>query len=90
MENVGITVKMDALRLDALKYFLSQKEELTPQQMLERALAEMYEKYVPEETRGYLDSRMPSTTPKPRLKRTGKPHEKKEAHRDKTETPTAG
>lgn len=83
MENVSITVKMDAMRLDALKYFLSQKEELTPQQMLERALTEMYEKYVPEETRGYLDSRVPSTTPKPRPKRpAAKPPEKKEARDD--------
>ena len=57
VEKVELKVTMEPERLDALRYFLSAKEKSTPQKELERALEGLYEKYVPPETREYLDSK---------------------------------
>ena len=57
MEKTELTVSMEAGRLDALRYFLAVKSKRTPQQELQRALEELYETYVPAETRAYLDAR---------------------------------
>ena len=47
--------------------FLSAKEKSTPQRELQRALEELYEKYVPAEMREYLDSKCrPPARPRPR------------------------
>ena len=51
VEKVELTVSMEPERLDALRYFLA------PQKELQRALEELYETYVPAETRAYLDAR---------------------------------
>lgn len=66
MEKVNLTVSIESIRLDALQFFLASKENTTPQKELEKMLTEMYEKYVPAETRQYLDSKLkpPSTTKK--------------------------
>lgn len=64
MEKVNLTVSIESIRLDALQFFLASKENTTPQKELEKMLGEMYEKYVPAETRLYLDSKLkaPATT----------------------------
>lgn len=70
MEKVNLTVSIESVRLDALQFYLASKENTTPQKELEKMLVEMYEKYVPAETRQYLDSKLkPATTPKSRPKR---------------------
>ena len=57
VEKVELTVRMEPERLDALRYFLAAKNKRTPQKELQRALEELYETYVPAETRAYLDAR---------------------------------
>lgn len=66
MEKVELKVTMEPERLDALRYFLSAKEKSTPQKELQRALDELYEKYVPAEMRAYLDSKCKPATSRPR------------------------
>ena len=56
MEKTELTVSMEPERLDALRYFLAAKNKRTPQKELQRALEELYEAYVPAETRAYLDA----------------------------------
>ena len=73
MEKVEIKLTIEAERLDALQFFLSAKEHTTPQKELEKLLKELYEKYVPADTREYLDSKLkPSPPPRPRPKRPAK------------------
>ena len=57
VEKVELTVSMEPERLDALRYFLAAKNKRTPQKELQLALEELYETYVPAETRAYLDAR---------------------------------
>lgn len=67
MEKTELTVTIEPERLDALRYFLSAREKSTPQRELQRALEELYEKYVPAEMREYLDSKCrPPARPRPR------------------------
>ena len=70
MEKIDLTVSIEDVRLDALQFFLASKENTTPQEELEKMLVEMYEKYVPAETRQYLDSKLkPAPAPKSRPRR---------------------
>ena len=70
MEKVDLTVSLEAERLDALKFFMATKENTDPQTELQKALTQMYETYVPADTRAYLDSKLkPAATPKPRARR---------------------
>lgn len=69
MEKVELKVTMEPERLDALRYFLSAKEKSTPQKELQRALDELYEKYVPAEMREYLDNKCKPATSRPRSRR---------------------
>ena len=74
MEKIELKVSIEAIRLDALQFYLSSKENTTPQKALEKMLTEMYEKYVPAETRLYLDSKLkPAAVSKPRPKRPPQP-----------------
>lgn len=66
MEKVELKVTMEPERLDALRYFLSIKEKSTPQKELQRALDELYEKYVPAEMREYLDNKCKPMSSRPR------------------------
>lgn len=71
MEKVDLTVSLEAERLDALKFFMATKENTDPQTELEKALSQMYETYVPTDTREYLDSKLkPAAGTKPRTRRT--------------------
>ena len=57
MDKTELPVSREPERLDALRYFLAAKNKRTPQKELQRALEELYEAYVPAETRAYLDAR---------------------------------
>ena len=68
MDKIELKVTMEPERLDALRYFLSEQEKSTPEKELQRRLDELYEKYVPADTRAYLDHkrRPPAARPRPR------------------------
>ena len=53
MDKIELKVTMEPERLDALRYFLSAKEKRTPEKELQRLLEELYEKYVPADTRAH-------------------------------------
>jgi len=72
MEMVELTVCMDQIRFDALSFYMGSRENTEPQKALEKLLEELYEKYVPAETREYLDSKL-KPAPKPRPKRAPRP-----------------
>ena len=70
MDKIDLTVSIESVRLDALRFYLEAKENTTPQKELEKMLSEMYEKYVPAETRQYLDSKLKTAAaPKSRPRR---------------------
>ena len=69
MEKIELKVSMEPERLDALRYFLQKQQKGSPQKELERALEELYETYVPADTRAYLDSRCRPVAARPRPKR---------------------
>lgn len=74
MEMIELKVSIEAGRFDALKYFMSTRENTDPQKALEKTLEEMYEKHVPPDTREYLDSKLkPAPVQKARPKRTPRP-----------------
>lgn len=73
VEKVELTVRMEPERLDALRYFLATKNKRTPQKELQRALEELYETYVPAETRAYLDARCRPDRHRPRRPAVSKP-----------------
>ncbi|BAK98099.1 hypothetical protein OBV_09010 [Oscillibacter valericigenes Sjm18-20] len=59
MSKTNITIPFDEEKLSALDFSL-QKENATAQQCMEKDLAELYEKSVPEPLREYLDSKSSS------------------------------
>ena len=63
MEKIELTVSMEEPRLDVLNYFLAQNGS-SAQKELEKMLIELYEKTVPEETRGYVESKIAPPKPK--------------------------
>ena len=74
MEKVDITIQIEAERLKALDFFLFDKQKSSLKAELEKAAEGMYEKFVPEDTRRYIDSQMrPVPASKNKAKRTGKP-----------------
>lgn len=72
MEKIELKVTIEPERLDALRYFLSAKEKSTPEKELQRALEELYEKYIPGEMREYLDSKCKPATSRPRPRRSAR------------------
>ena len=68
MSKTNITIPFDEDKLSALDFSL-QKENTTAQQRMEKDLAELYEKSVPEPLREYLDSK---STPAAKSKRPTK------------------
>jgi hypothetical protein len=73
MEKTELTVSIEPERLAALQFFMLSKAKTTPQKELDHALEEMYEKYVPADTREYLDSKRKPVPARPRPKRPAKP-----------------
>ena len=88
MEKVDIIIQIEAERLKALDFFLFDTQKSSLKAELEKAAEGMYEKFVPEDTRRYIDSQMrPAPTSKNRTKRTGKPIPKQgeDAHPEEME-----
>ena len=56
MEKVDIIIQIEAERLKALDFFLFDKQKSSLKAELEKAAEGMYEKFVPEDTRRYIDS----------------------------------
>ena len=79
MEKIELKVSMEPERLDALRYFLQKQQKGSPQKELERALEELYETYVPADTRAYLDSRCRPAAARPRPKRPARSAQAKRA-----------
>lgn len=69
MDKIELKVTMEPERLDALRYFLSEQEKSTPEEELQRGLDELYEKYVPADTRAYLDHKCKPSAARPRPRR---------------------
>lgn len=71
MENLTITLPLDAERMRALEIYLRQ-ENATVQKCMETALRQLYEEKVPEQVRAYLEARAtpqrPKRPPRPRPK----------------------
>jgi len=81
MEKTELTVSIEPERLDALNYFLSQ-DGSSAQKELERMLTELYETKVPENTRGYIDSKIAPPRPKRPPRPAAKPKAEKEEHHE--------
>ena len=91
MEKIELTVSIEPERLDALNYFLAQ-DGSSAQKELEKMLAELYERKVPEDTRGYIESKIaptkprrpahPAPKPKPSPSAPQQTEQKKEAHHE--------
>lgn len=69
MDKIELKVTMEPERLDALRYFLSGQEKSTPEKELQRGLDELYEKYVPADTRAYLDHKCKPSAARPKPRR---------------------
>ena len=88
MEMVDITIQIETERLTALNFFLFDKQNSSLKTELEKAAEEMYEKYVPEDTRRFIESKTkPIPTAKARPKRPApkpapKPNAEKEVPHD--------
>ena len=73
MEKVDITIQIEVGRLKALYFFIFDKQNSSLKTELEKTAEELYEKYVPEDTRRFIESQMkPTLAPKPRTKRIPK------------------
>ena len=70
MKKVNVTISFEDEKLDALQFFMD-KENSSPQKELEEALTKIYERYVPDQIREYLDSRS-SPLAKDKAKRTSR------------------
>lgn len=70
MKKVNVTISFEDEKLDALQFFMD-KENSSPQKELEEALTKIYERYVPDQMREYLDSRS-SSAAKDKVKRTSR------------------
>lgn len=66
-----LTVSIETVKLQALNYFMGVKGNASVQKELEKRLKELYEEYISEETRGYIESRIkPVPSNKGKGKRT--------------------
>ena len=65
MDKVELKVSIETERLNALCFFMSSQGNTTPQKELERKVQELYEEYVPADTREYLASKIKSPANRP-------------------------
>lgn len=69
MKKTSISIDMEAEKLRALRFY-TEKKETTLETELEDFLAKLYEKYVPSQTREYIESMEdPADSPRSRAKR---------------------
>ena len=69
MEKVDLTVSIEKLKLDALRYSLDAKGGDPPLKELEKRLKELYEQSVAPELRGYIDYMIAAQTPRSHSKK---------------------
>lgn len=73
MKNINLTVSFDTEKLDALTYHMG-KKDADLQTELQDTVQKLYEKYVPQATREYIDDRLSrETAEKPKPKRPVRP-----------------
>lgn len=73
MKSTNLTVSFDTEKLDALTYHMG-KKDANLQTELQDTVQKLYEKYVPQATREYIDDRLSrETTEKPKPKRPVRP-----------------
>ena len=69
MKKTSISIDMETEKLRALRFYL-EKKETTLETELEDFLAKLYEKYVPAQTREYIESlEDPAEAPRSRVRR---------------------
>ena len=71
MKNTTLTLTFNTERLDALTYHMGKKEADLKAELSDY-LQKMYEKYVPQATREYLDDKIPGTERQSRPGRGGR------------------
>ena len=69
MEKVDLTVSIEKMKLDALRYSLDEKGADPPLKELEKRLKQMYEEAVAPELRGYIDYMIAAQTPRSHSKK---------------------
>ena len=57
MKNTNLTVSFDTEKLDALTYYMG-KKDASLQTELQDTVQKLYEKYVPQATREYIDDKL--------------------------------
>jgi predicted transcriptional regulator YdeE len=73
MKNTNLTVSFDTEKLDALTYHMG-KKDADLQTELKDTVQKLYEKYVPQATREYIDDKLSrETAEKPKPKRPVRP-----------------
>ena len=73
MKNTNLTVSFDTEKLDALTYHMD-KKDADLQMELQDTVQKLYEKYVPQATREYIDDKLSrETAEKPKPKRPVRP-----------------
>lgn len=73
MEKVELIVTLEAEKIKALSYALSDKGGGTVQKELEKRVAQMYEELVEPGVRGYIDYVIASQAPRSHAKKPSKP-----------------
>ena len=69
MEKVDLTVSIEKMKLDALRYSLDEKGGDPPLKELEKRLKDLYEQTVASELRGYIDYMIAAQTPRSHSKK---------------------
>ena len=69
MEKVDVTIQIEVERLDALNFFLFNKENTSLKTELQKVVENLYIKHVPEDTRRFIERKnkhAPGTRAKPK------------------------
>lgn len=71
MDKVDVTIQIEVERLDALNFFLFNKENTSLKTELQKTVEAMYIKHVPEDTRRFIERKnKPSAGTKPKTRRS--------------------
>lgn len=74
MDKVDVTIQIEVERLDALNFFLFNKESTSLKTELQKVVESMYIKHVPEDTRRFIERKSkPAAGAKPKTKRPARP-----------------
>lgn len=73
MDKVDVTIQIEVERLDALNFFLFNKENTSLKTELQKTVEAMYIKHVPEDTRRFIERKnKPTTGTKPKTRRSNR------------------